>query len=56
MKGFVVAWLYWLIFGKLPGEIAALGLPEGTALPVIHDGVDEESGTLCCLNICYGVA
>ena len=32
---FVVAWVYGLIFGKLRGEIAAPGLPGGTALPVV---------------------
>ena len=32
---FVVAWLYGLIFEKLRGGIAALGLPGGTALPVL---------------------
>ena len=53
---FVVAWLYGLIFGKLRGEIAALGLPGGTASPVSHDGVDEESGTLCYLIIFFGAA
>ena len=41
---FVVAWFYSLILGKLRDEIAALGLPEGTA--IVYDGVDLEGGIL----------